>query len=271
LPRLAAAAGAWCCAGAAVAQMPSWAPETPRVIEDRLRAEVLVFGAQIDTTLRLDPSLAVQGTPLDAEHDLGLDDSKLLTQAEITLLPGERHLVRLSGMSVSRSAQTLLERDIVFDQEIYRANERVDSELDLVTVGLTYGFRFVARERGEFTGTFGIQVVSVEANAVVRSRVIREAESGVAPLPLVGLEGRFDFTERMSAEARLQYLSARLDDVEGSIVDARTAVSWRLNPHMVFGLGWRHLSFDIDSQDQGTPGYVDLTISGPLLFVRASL
>jgi hypothetical protein len=137
--------------------------------------------------------------------------------------------------------------------------------------GLTYGYRFIVRERGELTATFGIQIASVDANAVVRSRVVRDSESGVAPLPFAGLEGRFDFSSRWSAEARVQYLTANIADVDGSIMDARLALTWRANPYLVFGLGYRSFSIDVDSRDEDDPGLVKLELSGPLLFARASL
>lgn len=252
--------------------LPDWAPKPPpRVAEDRFRVEVLVLGASHDTTLRIDESLTAPGTAISAEEDLGLDDSQILPQAEITLLPGERHLVRLSGMSTRRSAQKLIERQIVFDDEVYQIGERVDSELNLTMVGLTYGYRFIVRDRGELTATFGVQVAEVEANAVVRSRVIRDAESGVAPLPLVGVEGRFDFSSRWSAEARLQYLTAEIEEVDGEILDARLALTWRMNPHFVLGLGYRSFAVEVDSRDEDTPGIVDMSMDGPLLFMRASL
>ena len=127
------------------------------------------------------------------------------------------------------------------------------------------------RDRGELTGTFVIQVADVEANAVVRSRVIRESETGVAPLPLAGVEGRFDFTPHWSVEGRVQYLTANISDVDGSILDARLALTWRPNPYLVFGLGYRDLTIEVDSHDADTPGFVDLKIAGPLLFMRASL
>jgi hypothetical protein len=266
-----------CCAvglwpAVSAAQLPDWAPPPkPRVVEDRFRVEALLFGAGYDTKLRIDPSLTQQGTDLDAEDDLALDDSELLVQGEITLLPGKRHLVRLSGLSGRRSAQTTLKRNILFDDEQYFVNERVDSKLNLTMVGLTYGYRFIARERGELAATFGILVTEVEANAVVRSRVIREDESGIAPLPLLGLEGRFDFTQRWSVEGRLQYLTADVEEVDGEILDVRAALTWRHNPYLVYGLGYRQFSIEIDSRDEGTPGRVDASISGPFLFVRASL
>src|SRR5690606_1113828 len=120
----------------------------------------------------------------------------------------KHHLLRFSSLSTRRSASNFIDREIFFDDQVYQPGERVDSELNLKLFGLTYGYRFIVRERAELTGTFGIQIASVEANAVVRSRVVREAESGVAPLPLVGLEGRYNFTDRWSVEGRLQYLTA---------------------------------------------------------------
>ncbi len=252
--------------------LPDWAPKPkPHIIEDRFRAEVSMLGAAFDTQIRIDPSPTVQGTTVGAEDDLALDDSQFLVLGELTLLPGDHHLIRLSGLSTRRSAQTVLERGIVFEDDVYFRGERVDSELNLTLFGLTYGYRFIASERAELTASFGIQVAEVEANVVVRSRIVRDAESGVAPLPLVGIEGRYDFTDRWSAEARLQYLTANIEDVDGSIMDARAAITWRTNPHLVFGLGYRSLTIDIDSQNESTPGVVDMKIAGPTLFIRASL
>lgn len=266
-----ATAGCLACA-LAQAQAPSFSPEPkPRVIEDRLRVEVNFLAARLDTKLRVDESLTLPGTEVDAEDDLGLDDSELMPQAEITLLPGKHHLLRLNGMSTRRSASTIIDEEIFFDDEVYEPGERVDSELNLTLFGMTYGYRFIVRDRAELTATFGIQIASVEANAVVRSRVIRESESGVAPLPLLGVEGRYDFTDRWSAEGRLQYLTADIEEVDGSILDARIAVTWRKNPYLVFGLGYRSFSIDIDSRNEDDPGLVEMKIDGPLLFARASM
>jgi hypothetical protein len=259
-------------AGMASAQTPTYSPEPkPNVIEDRFRVEVNLLSASIDTKLRVDQSLTLPGTLLDAEDDLGLDDSDLMPQAEITLLPGKHHLLRLSGFSTRRSASKILEEEIFWDDDVYEPGERVDSQMDLTMFGLTYGYRFIVRDRAELAATFGIQVASVDVNAVVRSRVIREAENGVAPLPMIGIEGRYDFTPHWSTELRVQYLTADVEEVDGSILDARLAVTWRMNPYLVFGLGYRTFSIDIDSRDENDPGVVKLDMDGPLLFARASL
>jgi len=254
------------------AKLPDWAPKPrPNVVEDRFRVEVNLFGASATTKMRVDESPTLPGTEISAEDDLGLEDFELLPQVELTLLPGERHLVRLSAFAMHRSANKFIEREISFDNEDYVIGERVDSLLNLTMFGLTYGYRFVVHRRAELSATFGLQIADVEANAVVRSRVVRESESGVAPLPLLGFEGRFDFTPRWAVEARAQYLTVNADQVNGSILDGRLALTWRLNPYLALGLGYRTFRIDVDSADEDTPGFVDLSIDGPLLFVRASM
>src|SRR5688572_28134194 len=254
------------------ANLPDWAPKPrPTVVEDRFRIEVNLFGASATTQMRVDESPTLPGTEISAEDDLGLEDFELLPQVELTLLPGERHLVRLSAFAMHRSANKLIEREISFDDEDYVVGERVDSLLNLTMFGLTYGYRFVVHRRGEISATIGVQIADVEANAVVRSRVVRESESGVAPLPLLGVEGRFDFSPRWAVKARAQYLTVDISQVDGSILDARLAVTLRLNPYLALGLGYRTFSIDVDSQDEDTPGFVDLSVAGPLLFVRASM
>lgn len=253
-------------------KLPDWAPQPkPHVVEDRFRVEVMTLGASLDTDLRIDPNLATQGTLINAEDDLGLDDTRLLPLAELTLLPGERHLIRLSGFSLRRSASEVIDKTLVFDDQTYRPGERVDSTLNLTSFGLTYGYSIVKTQRFDLALSFGVQIVEVEANALVRSRVVRESETGVTPLPLAGIEGRFDFNDRWSFEARLQYLSVEFDEIDGSVMDARGAFTWRMNPYLVFGLGYRNFHVEVDSRDADDPGIFDLKMAGPVLFLRASL
>jgi hypothetical protein len=72
-------------------------------------------------------------------------------------------------------------------------------------------------------------------------------------------------------EGRLQYLGVNIQDVKGSLLDSRLALLWRANPHLAAGLGFRYFDLSVDSRDPGNPGRVDLSITGPMLFLQASL
>ena len=262
---------------ATAAELSRFREPKPRVVEDLFRVEVSAVGASYDTDVRLDDDNNNRGTAINVEDDLGLDDARTLIQAEVTFLPGERHLLRLGGQATRRSENTVLRRTITFEDDTFNVNAMISSKLDLTLFGLTYGYRFLKRERFELDGTFSIQFAEFDANITGRNadgtpiRSSNDAEDGVAPLPLIGLEGRYDFGKRWSVEGRAQFAGANTMDVEASFLDARLAVTWRQNPYLVYGIGYRRFAIDIESMDEDDSGSVDLSISGPMLFLRGSL
>ncbi len=258
--------------GPLAAAQPAWEKDPPpRLIEDVLRVEVNFMSASYDTTARVDPTVDEPGTVFNAEDDLKIDATEYLIAGEITLLPGTRHLLRLSGLNTQRSGRTRLARDIAYDDQIYRVNELVDSSLSLRLFGFTYGFKLIANERMELTPTVGVQIGEYSSNAVVRSRVTREPTGDISPVPVVGLDARYDFSRRWSAEGRVQYVTIELDKIEASLLDWRLGVTYRINPHFVVGAGYRSFNIDATSAEEGSSGIIDMSITGPLLYMRASL
>ena len=250
----------------------AWSPEPPpRLIEDRLRLELGVFFGQVSTQLRLDPTTTVPGSDFSAERDLGLAKSKVLPDFELTLLPGSRNLLRLSALPLRRHAETTLDRSLLVQNSPFNQGEIVDTDIDVNLYGVTYGYRIVRRESAELAATVGLQVADMSAEIVSRNTAVREQKNGIVPIPLFGLEGRWDFTRRWSAEGRVQYITAHASDINGSVLDARLAATWRANPHLLIGLGYRDFRIDIDSQSSGAPGRLTFNLKGPQLYLRASL
>jgi hypothetical protein len=243
----------------------------PYGIEDRFRLEVGLIHAGYDTQIRIDPSLQIPGTLISAEDDLNLPSSANEMQMELTLLPGKHHMVRLHGLSMRRSGSAVLTKTVIWDNNVYLAGERVDSHLDISMVGLTYGWLPFRTDRYELGVSLGIQITEVNANAEVRARAVRPDDSTVAPLPLLGIEARYEFTRRWSIEGRYQYLKVDASDVQGTLPDGRIAVRWRQNQHLLYGIGYRTFTLDINSADPDTPGMVHLNMTGPMLFLQGSL
>jgi len=260
----------------------------PYAIEDRFRLEVDLFYGAYTTDIRLDNAVRnpttgqlviTPGTQVSAEDEFGLAESQFLGQVELTLLPGRHHLVRLNGLSMRREGHNFLTRTVQWDNSTYRIGERVDSHLNLTMVGLTYGYLPFRTDRYELGLSFGIQIASVSANAEVRSRSLRDEESAVGPIPLFGIEARYDFTRRWSVDGRMQYLSlgfaesagADLSGVEGTITDWRLALRFRQNQHLVYGLGYRNFAIEVESTNTDPAGMVTIGVAGPMLFLQASL
>lgn len=276
-------------------------PEPPRTaVDDRFRLEVDVLYGAYDTQVRLDEVVAVggvdvvtPGTAVSGEEDFGLASTRFLGQVELTLLPGDHHMVRLNGLSMRRDGSETLTRNVSWDNDDFLVGERVDSHLNLSLIGLTYGYLPLRTDRYELGLSFGLQILSVSANAEVRSRMIRESESAAGPIPMWGIEARYEFTRRWSVDARFQYFGlnmielladvgdafgADVQDVydelankTGTIMDGRIALRWRQNQHLVYGLGYRYFDLDVQSPDSDPAGAVTLSLTGPMMFVQASL
>lgn len=248
-----------------------WEPQPPRIIEDRFRIELAVVNANFDTRARVDGGTEFPGTEFDAEDDFGLAESKFMFLPELTLLPGERHLIRLNGLSLDRHASKAVERPIEYDADTFDTGDLVDSTLDLRLIGLTYGYRFARFERFEATGLLGVQIADFTTNAEIHGQSMREPSGEITPIPLLGLELRFDLTRRLSMELGGQYMSVSYADITGKISDLRVAATWRLNPHLVVGLGYRSLSLSAESEEEDSAGMADFQMTAPTLFFRASL
>lgn len=252
----------------------------PDVIEARFRLEVDALYGTYDTRLRLDnTTLNTPGTSVSGEDDLGLDKSQFLGQVELTLLPGEHHFVRLGVLSMRRSGSHVLTRDVSWKNDTFFAGERVDSFLNLSLVGLTYGYMPFRTDRYDVAATFGLHIVDASGNVTQGTPVSFDSDSGVGALPLLGLEGHYDFTRRWSAEARFEFASASWASVFGAdlkglsakVTDARLAVRYRPTQHLLFGLGYRRFKIEVDAPNSNPAGSVSLQLSAPLLFMQGSL
>ena len=260
------------CSAAVAAERPVALSDAPpqRVIEDRLSVEIGILPASISTDARVDQTAATPGTPFNAEDDFGLDDSRVLPTPEITFRPGQRHLFRLSSLVIRRDGTAVLERDIVYDEDEFEEGDIVDSTLDLNLIGITYGYELLRKVDYSLAATFGIQVVEVKTNAVERGQGLRQPSGETAPVPALGIEGRYFFYPQWSVEARLQYFKVSQDQLEGTFFDGRIAVTWQVNPHLGVGLGYRSFDLDAESFDDNSSGLVNMTIQAPLIFARAS-
>lgn len=246
--------------------------ETTRIsVADRFSLELGAFGGSLDTTARVDFSPEFPGSEFSAESDFGLTESRLLYFPELTLLPGKRHMVRISGFSLRRNGHKALERDIDYDEDFFETGDLVDSTLDMDILETSYGYRFINHERLELDAILGVQLVNLTVNAEVRNITTRDPTGDLAPIPMAGIELRAHVSDKLAFELRGHYVSLSVDTIAGEVTDLRGAVTWSLSPHLLAGIGYRSFDLHAESNDEDSSGFVHLRMSGPLLFFRAGL
>ncbi|HEX8412044.1 MAG TPA: hypothetical protein VF883_24555 [Thermoanaerobaculia bacterium] len=90
--------------------------------------------AEFETNARIDPEDAGgEGTLINFERDLGLEDSRTLQRFGVQWRPFARHELAASYFSAPRSGFEQINRNITFRDEVYPVNALVTSQFDLTT------------------------------------------------------------------------------------------------------------------------------------------
>jgi hypothetical protein len=255
---------------ACIALMAVGAAEAASPITDRFHLRAAYFSGSVATDMRLDPTAAQPGTELDGEEDLGLDDRSDQGRVELMFRLGERNRIRLDFFELDRSGEAVLERQIVFGDEVFQIGEEIESALDLRMLTFTWAYSLVKRERFELGAGLGVHLVETEARGEVAADFQREEESQAGALPSLALDLAWSLSPRMALVARGQYFTASVDEFDGSFADYHVDLQYRLWPNLAFGLGYSLIDVELDVTDPDESGRLDMSTQGPEIFFRVS-
>jgi hypothetical protein len=91
--------------------------------------------------------LGIIGSQIDGVEDLGFEKTRF-TGFSVVLRPATKHKLRVQYTPIKYSAETVFQRDIVFNGIRYRVGLPVSSELKWDTWRFGYEWDFVYRDRG---------------------------------------------------------------------------------------------------------------------------
>jgi hypothetical protein len=128
-------------------------------------------------------SLGIIGSQIDAVNDLGITQTRFNTW-RLVLRPAKKHKFRIEYIPISYQAETMLQRDIVFNGTRYTIGLPVNSSIDWKAWRLGYEYDFVYRDRG-FIG-FIAEAKWSDVNVSLTSPIDSEYAHARAPIPAVG-------------------------------------------------------------------------------------
>jgi hypothetical protein len=237
---------------------------------ERVRLSLGVMRVSNTTDLRLDSSAGLQGTAVNAESDLGLDSADFEPKFQAMVRVGERHRLRFDYFTLDRTGQTTIKTPIVFRDVVLQAGDPAQTTMSLRSLGISYEYSFIHRERFELAATFGINDTDLSARARVatETRHVNQLEDQAGPFPTFGLDSTYVVSKRFYFDARLQYFKLAVDHIDGTVSFYELAALYRFRPNVAFALGYTAAKADIASRQTSSAGFFDLNSKGPELFVR---
>jgi hypothetical protein len=251
---------------------PNTQREISSPITDRFALRVTYFAPSIDTQLRLDPDdPTMSGTVLVAENDLGMADHESQARMEMIIRLRERNRLRVEYFKLSRFGDQTLTQPVVFGNQTFNVNDRVESMIEWRSLGLTYTRSFWRAERFEIAGGLGIAILEARVKGAVAARNIREERSSPGGVPTLALDGTWRISKRWSLNGHGQRFAAHAGRFQGAMGDYHADLQYRWRSNFALGLGYTRLQTAIDVVDGSDfSGRFHQDVAGPELFIRAS-
>lgn len=234
---------------------------------DRFSISLGLFITDRDTETRLDGTIDT-GTPTDLEKDLGLDASDNVFRVDGYYRFNERHRVDFSVFDLSRSSSKQIERDIQWGDTLYSINTVIDADFDLTIYKAAYTYAWFRRDNGYIGTTIGLYTADAKVSLAEPSLGQSEIGDITAPLPVIGLRGEYEFTDRWSVRASGEFFFIEYNDIDGSLVDIYAGIDFALLDSVSVGLGVNSVNLNVDASKSGFQGSLDWNYTGGLLFVK---
>ncbi len=240
--------------------------------DERVRLSLGVMHLSSATNIRIDSSAGVPGTPVNAENDFGLDKSNFEPKFQAMLRVGERHRVRFDYFTLDRTGNTIVTMPIIFRDVVLQPGDPLHADLSMRSLGITYGYSFIHREKFEIAATLGVNVTDISARARVttQTRHVDQKEDAAGPTPTLGIDATYVLSKRFYLDGRAQYLKVNVDNLDGSLGYYELDALYRLRPNISFALGYTIVKTDLISNQSKQSGYFNFDSKGPQFFVRVA-
>ena len=239
---------------------------------ERVRLSLGVVRLSTTTGIRLNGSQGLSGTSLQAENDFGLDRSDFEPKFQAMVRVHERHRLRFDYFTLDRTGNRTLLSPIVFRNVILQVGDPVETNLSMRSLGITYEYSFIHREKFELAATFGINDTDISARTRVftQTRHVNQTVDAAGPLPTFGLDSTYVLSKRFYIDARAQYFKLSVDHLTGSLGFYELAALYRFRANVAFALGYSVTKATLTSRQTKDSGYFNFDSRGPEFFVRVA-
>jgi hypothetical protein len=209
------------------------------------------------------------GTTIDFENDLGYSKTTATFLGDAQWRISRRSRLDLSYYHIDRSSSHRLQKDIEFEDKVYPINASANSYFNTDIFRLSYGYAFFSRPKFEAGMLIGAHIVraGVGISAVGTSGSIDASSTFdfTAPLPDVGFWGGYVIAPRWSVNGEISYLSLKVDNVDGRLINYNISVMYEVLKNFTLALGYTGLNFRVDVDKDKYQGFFKWGYNGPSL------
>jgi len=227
-----------------------------------------VFLTDRNNTTRVDGTAGMDGTVVDLEGDLGLNRSDSVFRIDGYYRFNKKHRLDFSVFDLSRTASTVIQKDIQWSDTLFPIDTTVDSDFDLAIYKLAYTWSFMRRDKGYLGLTAGLYIADFEMRLEAEAIDALESDGLTAPLPVFGLRGQYEFTEKLSFLASAEIFALEYEDYSGSLYDIYVGLDYQFFKHVAIGIGINAVELNVEITKNRLDADIDWRYDGGLVFFK---
>lgn len=259
-----------CLAIVAMVLMNPFSPATAQTSDqEKFSISIGLFVTDRDSETQFDGQVgSMIGTNVDVESELGLNTSDSVFRLDGYYRFNQKHRIDFSWFDLSRTGSKQIQRDINWKDTLFAVDTVIDSEFDLSIYKVAYTWSFMQRDRGYLGLTAGLYIADISTSLSAPSVGTQEGGGFTAPLPVIGLRGKYHFSDKWSFRASGEIFAFAYGDFDGSLYDMYVGVDYQLFDRMAIGVGLNSVRMNLGVDKENANGDLDWNYDGGLIFLK---
>jgi hypothetical protein len=197
------------------------------------------------------------GAIIDYQKDLGGEDGDTIPRIDAYYRFNERHRIDFTSFSIDRKGTRTLAVELEIGDEIYAADETINSDIKYTLYRLGYGYSFYHSPKTELTLTAGLNITEYDLTFALADGSKAESAGVTVPLPVIGLRMGYAITPKWNVRYVSEAFFIDFDDsFRGAIINFELNTEYRLFKHFALGAGLARIGVDAEVDDEGWRGKV---------------
>lgn len=256
------------------ASAPSLAQDRHPLMDSTWWVNAGSFFARRDLKASANVSVGGINRDFDFEEAFGLDDSPTLIMGELGWQFVENWGVALQYFGAKRDGSRTLDETFEWQGNTYDVGARVDASTKVDITRIFFARRF--RDKGPHSLRVGAGLHWLNISAEVSGQATlndqstefrRSSATASLPVPNIGAWYRYSSNDRWMANARVDWLSASIDNYSGGIWNGSVGVNYRLWSNVGVGASYQYFNLSGDVTEDNWRGGLEITFTGPFLYV----
>jgi len=220
-----------------------------------------------DTLVRLDANDLPVGVYIDFAETLGGQTSASVARFDGLYRFNDKHSLGFSWYELRFKGFRDLQTEIDWGGEAYPIGTAVDSEINFDVYKVNYQYSVINSAEAELGGLIGLHImkagVGISATGIGQAR----SEAVTAPLPVLGLYARYNFTPRFSMYYNIQFFFIEYEDtINGGLQDSLIGLEYRLFRNFAAGVALNRFNMSLESKEEHSTLFVETRWRGAMLY-----